>query len=155
MFLTQSSGISVCWQVSTACDQWVQVQDVGLIFLSAMATAIAHDGLSKGVPKAEILGTTLATITVSTFIVGLLIILVGAPRPTASSCSSSQQIDRSVATGVQLADCALKLGACRAISPGLSCTVRATAGCWRVPGIRESFCGICCAHRRTAARQTP
>lgn len=50
---------------------------MGLIFLSAMATSIAHEGLSKGAPKAEVLGTTLVTVTVSTFIVGLLIVLVG------------------------------------------------------------------------------
>lgn len=42
-----------------------------------MATAIAHDGLQHDIPKEEILGTTLVTITISTFIVGLLIVLVG------------------------------------------------------------------------------
>ena len=54
-----------------------QVQDVGLIFLSSMATSIVHEGMSNKSPKEEILGTTLFTLTLSTFIVGLLIILVG------------------------------------------------------------------------------
>jgi len=54
-----------------------QVQDVGLIFLSAMATSIVHEGMSYKLPTEEILGTTLFTLTLSTFIVGLLIILVG------------------------------------------------------------------------------
>lgn len=54
-----------------------QVQDVGLIFLSAMASAIVHEGVGKGTAEAEILGTTLLTLTLSTFIVGLLIIVVG------------------------------------------------------------------------------
>ena len=55
----------------------LQVQDVGLIFLSAMASSIVHEGLKKETADADILGTTLLTLTASTFIVGLLIILVG------------------------------------------------------------------------------
>ena len=57
-----------------------QVQDVGLIFLSAMATSIADEGHKKGLPTREILGTTLITVTLSTFLVGVLIVLVGALR---------------------------------------------------------------------------
>ena len=114
MFLTHPLASLYAGRSAPPAIIWVQVQDVGLIFLSAMATAIAHDGLSKGVPKAEILGTTLATITVSTFIVGLLIILVGAPCPTASSCPPLQRLDRAFATGVQLADHALNLRVLRA-----------------------------------------
>ena len=59
------------------CFPCVQVQDVGLIFLSAMASSIVHEGLSKKTAEADILGTTLLTLTASTFVVGLLIILVG------------------------------------------------------------------------------
>ena len=58
---------------------YFQVQDVGLIFLSAMATSIVHEGLGKKTAEADILGTTLLTLTASTFIVGLLIIIVGEP----------------------------------------------------------------------------
>lgn len=67
------------WLGKQAAINWaaLQVQDVGLIFLSAMATAIVHEGTAKGIEKADILGTTLLTLTLSTFIVGLLIILVG------------------------------------------------------------------------------
>ncbi|KAK9811232.1 hypothetical protein WJX72_000395 [[Myrmecia] bisecta] len=54
-----------------------QVQDVGLIFLSAMASSIAAIGASAQLPDREILGTTLLTLAVSTFIVGLLITIVG------------------------------------------------------------------------------
>ena len=57
------------------------MQDVGLIFLSAMASSIVHEGLKKETADADILGTTLLTLTASTFIVGLLIILVGKPIP--------------------------------------------------------------------------
>ena len=59
----------------------MQVQDVGLIFLSAMASAIVHEGSKKGTPESEILGTTLLTLTASTFVVGLLIIIVGEEAP--------------------------------------------------------------------------
>ncbi|KAK9810835.1 hypothetical protein WJX73_000129 [Symbiochloris irregularis] len=54
-----------------------QVQDVGLIFLSAMATSIAEEGKAKGDAKAEILGTTLITLALATTLVGICIILVG------------------------------------------------------------------------------
>lgn len=63
------------------CDSFrgstLQVQDVGLIFLSSMATSIAREGVANGIPTSDILGTTLVTITISTLLVGLLIILVG------------------------------------------------------------------------------
>ena len=54
---------------------------MGLIFLSAMASSIVHEGLDKKTADADILGTTLLTLTASTFIVGLLIILVGESIP--------------------------------------------------------------------------
>lgn len=62
---------------------------MGLIFLSAMATAIADSGLDKHESKADILGTTLVTLTLSTLVVGFLIILVGQPRLLRSTIPSS------------------------------------------------------------------
>ena len=48
-----------------------QVQDVGLIFLSAMASSIAHICTNNDRPTAEALGTTLLTLAICTFLVGL------------------------------------------------------------------------------------
>lgn len=56
-----------------------QVQDVGLIFMSAMATSIAGTALAAGQSVQVALGTSLLTMTVSTVIVGLATLLVGAP----------------------------------------------------------------------------
>lgn len=57
-----------------------QVQDVGLIFLSAIATHVATAGRHAGVSDEETLATVLVTLTLSTTIVGLLIITTGAVR---------------------------------------------------------------------------
>jgi hypothetical protein len=54
------------------------VQDVGLIFLSAMATSVVELGTRKGLEEKVILGSALVTLTLSTALVGLLIVLVGA-----------------------------------------------------------------------------
>jgi hypothetical protein len=54
-----------------------QPQDVGLIFLSSMATGVAEIGREVGMNSAEIVGTALLTLTVATFVVGLLTSLVG------------------------------------------------------------------------------
>ena len=51
---------------------------MGLIFLSAMTTAIAQICQGQGLNAREALGSSLLTIAVSTFIVGLLVILTGA-----------------------------------------------------------------------------
>lgn len=59
---------------------------MGLIFLSAMATSIAHLCEKNGYDPHEALGTSLLTLAISTFIVGVLIILVGA-----CICPSLQQ----------------------------------------------------------------
>ena len=56
----------------------LQVQDVGLIFLSAMASDIAYQCHKAGVSAEATLGTALLTLTGSTFLVGLVIIIVGA-----------------------------------------------------------------------------
>jgi SulP family sulfate permease len=53
------------------------VQDVGLIFLSAMATGVAELGVSKGMETAEIVGTAMLTLTVATTLVGVCTWLVG------------------------------------------------------------------------------
>lgn len=55
----------------------MQVQDVGLIFLSAMATSIAVLCEQKGYSREEALGTSLITLAISTFLVGFFIILLG------------------------------------------------------------------------------
>eukprot|EP00879_Flechtneria_rotunda_P026975 GHRR01028828.1.p1 GENE.GHRR01028828.1~~GHRR01028828.1.p1 ORF type:complete len:515 (+),score=170.87 GHRR01028828.1:54-1547(+) len=53
-----------------------QPQDVGLIFLSAMATSVADTGREIGLSSAEIVGTALLTLTVATAAVGVLTMLV-------------------------------------------------------------------------------
>jgi len=62
------------------------VQDVGLIFLSAMATSIAGMSAAAGRSAQEALGTTLVTLVIATFLVGSLIVLVGAPAPPSHAC---------------------------------------------------------------------
>lgn len=54
-----------------------QVQDVGLIFLSAMGSSIATLTLDAGKEAAVALGTSLLTMTISTFFVGLGTFFVG------------------------------------------------------------------------------
>ncbi len=54
-----------------------QVQDVGLIFLSAMATSIVETCTKAGKDSATTLGTVLLTLLLTTFLVGVLIILTG------------------------------------------------------------------------------
>lgn len=54
-----------------------QVQDVGLIFLSAMATSIVEACSKAGKDSATTLGTVLLTLLLTTFLVGVLIILTG------------------------------------------------------------------------------
>ena len=51
---------------------------MGLIFLSAMATSIAHLSTAQGFSAQEALGTTLVTLVIATLLVGMLIVLVGA-----------------------------------------------------------------------------
>jgi SulP family sulfate permease len=68
-----------------------QVQDVGLIFLSAMATSIAVACQRDGYTPAEALGTSLLTMAASTALVGLVLLAVGArcgggPGASARQC---------------------------------------------------------------------
>lgn len=58
-------------------DDLLQVQDVGLIFLSAMASSIAALCAEAGHDAATALGTSLLTMTISTFLVGLGTLAVG------------------------------------------------------------------------------
>lgn len=53
------------------------IQDVGLIFLSAMATSVAEIGQGMGLSEAEMVGTAMLTLTVATFVVGVMTWLVG------------------------------------------------------------------------------
>ena len=55
-----------------------QVQDVGLIFLSAMASGVVEDCIEAGVSAQDTLATVLATLTIATTFVGLLIVATGA-----------------------------------------------------------------------------
>lgn len=50
---------------------------MGLIFLSAMTTAIAQLCQEQGLDAREALGSSLLTIAVSTSVVGLLVVLTG------------------------------------------------------------------------------
>eukprot|EP00884_Botryococcus_braunii_P016374 jgi/Botrbrau1/341/Bobra.0022s0295.1 len=57
-----------------------QVQDVGLIFLSAMASSIAARCAAQDLPVKVALGTSLGTQAIATLFVGLFIIVVGKLR---------------------------------------------------------------------------
>jgi hypothetical protein len=63
------------------------VQDVGLIFLSAMATSCAEIGQEVGLNTAEVVGTAMLTLTVATTLVGIMTWLVGESAVTASTSS--------------------------------------------------------------------
>ncbi|KAK9845896.1 hypothetical protein WJX81_005443 [Elliptochloris bilobata] len=76
-FLGSAVHQAVFTLVSTLPFAVGQVQDVGLIFLSAMATSIAGLCTAEGLTAEEALGTTLVTLVISTFLVGMLIVLVG------------------------------------------------------------------------------
>ena len=54
------------------------MQDVSLIFQSALATSIAAMCAAAGYAPEEALGTTLVTLVIATFVAGVLIMLVGA-----------------------------------------------------------------------------
>ncbi|KAL4547721.1 hypothetical protein Ndes2526B_g06954 [Nannochloris sp. 'desiccata'] len=55
-----------------------QVQDVGLIFLSAMASGVVEDCKEAGIGDLDTLATALMTLTVATTTVGLFIVATGA-----------------------------------------------------------------------------
>jgi SulP family sulfate permease len=53
------------------------IQDVGLIFLSSMATSIADIGREEGLADSVVVGTALLNMAVATLLVGLLTWVVG------------------------------------------------------------------------------
>lgn len=62
-----------------------QVQDVGLIFLSAMATSVVEASSKAGKDSDVTLGTVLVTLLLTTLLVGVLIILTGTPAIKAAT----------------------------------------------------------------------
>lgn len=68
---------TLCKGAIRAISVCMQVQDVGLIFLSAMATSIAVLCEQQGYSREEALGTSLITLAISTFLVGFFIVLLG------------------------------------------------------------------------------
>lgn len=55
-----------------------QVQDVGLIFLSAIATSVVSECGEAGWPAKDTLATVLTATTLATGIVGILVVCTGA-----------------------------------------------------------------------------
>jgi len=53
-------------------------QDVGLVFLSGMATSIAAAAAADGQTAEQVLGTALVTLSIATALVGVVAYLVGA-----------------------------------------------------------------------------
>ena len=74
-----SSGVhQVIFSVKSTLPYAVgQVQDVGLIFLSAMATSVVHACKQAGQEREVTQGTVLVTLLLTTILVGVLIILTG------------------------------------------------------------------------------
>ena len=80
-----------------------QVQDVGLIFLSAMASSVAEICTRAGRSPEMALSTSLLTLTCSTCLVGIVIIAVGELiRPLLAFCQP-QSLTGGV-PGLQLTD---------------------------------------------------
>lgn len=76
-FISSALHQSVFCLLSTIPFAMGQVQDVGIIFLSAMGTSVAEIVLGEGKDAPTALGTALLTMTTSTFIVGLGTLFVG------------------------------------------------------------------------------
>ena len=77
---------------------WLAPQDVGLLFCSSMATAIAAAGAASGATVPEIMGTAMVWLAFSTVFVGICTCLVGKyklatlvqymPLPVVGACES-------------------------------------------------------------------
>ena len=65
-----------------------QVQDVGLIFLSAMASSVAGLCTTAGRDAASALGTSLLTMAVSTVLVGMGLVAVGEYPHVGACCQA-------------------------------------------------------------------
>ena len=79
-FLSSAVHQTVFCLMSTLPFSVGQVQDVGLIFLSAMATSIAAACLDAGRDAATALGTSLVAMCLATLFTGSMTALVGARR---------------------------------------------------------------------------
>ncbi|KAK9839095.1 hypothetical protein WJX74_009429 [Apatococcus lobatus] len=77
IFLSSAIHMAVFMLSSSLVFAVGQVQDVGLIFLSAMASDIADIADAEGIPDHEVISTTLVCLTCSTALVGVFITLVG------------------------------------------------------------------------------
>lgn len=93
-----SSGVhQVIFSVKSTLPYAVgQVQDVGLIFLSAMATSVVHACKKAGQEREVTQGTVLVTLLLTTILVGVLIILTGTviyQRCTAALLTVSYPLD--------------------------------------------------------------
>jgi hypothetical protein len=64
-----------------------RAQDVGLVFLSAMATSIAAAAEADGQTARQALGTALVTLSIATALVGVFAILIGARCGGDGGCS--------------------------------------------------------------------
>ena len=95
IFLSSAIHMTVFMLSSSLVFAVGQVQDVGLIFLSAMASDIADIGDDAGLSDREIISTTLVCLTASTALVGLFIIAVGACPPDVGVLAADWLISRS------------------------------------------------------------
>ena len=108
-----------------------QVQDVGLIFLSAMASAVVQQCGEAGWPQGDTLATVLATLTLATGAVGILIVGTGArwfgmaALADRAACTPSHALKRS-----------FPAAACRRAEAGGPGAVRAAAGGGWLPLLR-------------------
>ena len=80
VFLSSAIHAAVFSAFSTMPFAVGQVQDVGLIFLSAEASGVAAYCAARGASPAETLATVLVVVSCSTALVGLLIVATGALR---------------------------------------------------------------------------
>lgn len=94
-----------------------QVQDVGLIFLSAIASSIVQQCGEAGWSADNTLATVLVACTTATFLVGILIVCTGERWPPLLELFSV---------------CEPAAAACRCPQAGQPGAVRAAAGDWRM-----------------------
>ena len=79
-----------------------QVQDVGLIFLSAMASSIAQICKDNDRSRAEALGTSLLTLAICTSLVGLGTFLIGVVSIVPSEPTCAYQFTQNFGDAQQL-----------------------------------------------------
>lgn len=91
-----------------------QVQDVGLIFLSAIASAVVQQCVGAGVPPADTLATVLAAISLTTATVGIAIVCTGA---CCARCPAPRRRQRPARPGAHLVSCHMPQACGFATSP--------------------------------------